>query len=50
MTALHKAAEEGRRDTFDALLLAAPALADVRDKRGRTPIELGHEKGHAGLS
>jgi hypothetical protein len=46
MSALHKAAEEGRAETFAELLRAGPSLAQVRDKLGRTPAELGAEKGH----
>lgn len=38
-TPLHKAAEQGRAEALDALLAAQPALADTRDKRGRTPSE-----------
>ncbi|KAG8457370.1 hypothetical protein KFE25_005051 [Diacronema lutheri] len=48
-TALHKAAEEGRAEAFDALLRAMPTLAGARDKRGRTPAEAAHAKGHSAI-
>ncbi|PSC77021.1 Ankyrin repeat domain-containing 39 [Micractinium conductrix] len=39
-TALHKAAERGHADVAAALVAAAPQLAGVRDKRGRTAADL----------
>ncbi|KAJ1628214.1 ankyrin repeat-containing domain protein [Pavlovales sp. CCMP2436] len=46
MLALHKAAAEGHADAFGKLLSAAPQLAGVRDKKGRTAKDCATEKGH----